>query len=102
MGIRRRLIDVARGVAFCFLRGVWGCIVFFAFAFGVCGGCCCDLGRFFLKGVGMGVGGGAGFCADFGFFGAGFRECPLQKLKAKNHKKCSKTKILKIRIVFWL
>jgi hypothetical protein len=32
MGIGRRLIGVARGVAFCFLRGVWGCVVFFAFA----------------------------------------------------------------------
>jgi hypothetical protein len=44
----------------------------------------------------------AEFYADFKFVDAGFKKCSYKKLKANNYEKMGKTKILKIRIVFWL
>ncbi len=61
MGVTRRVIDVCGGVTFCFLRSVWGCAVFFAFAFGVCGECYCDPGRIFLRDIIVGIGGARSF-----------------------------------------
>jgi hypothetical protein len=96
-------VDIARGAAFCFLRSVWGCMVFFAFAFGVCGECCCGPERFFLGRCQYGYRGDAGFCAGFGVRWCRLSEVPLTEVKSKETtKKCTKTKILKIRIVFWL
>jgi hypothetical protein len=54
-------MDVDGGMIFCLLRGVWGCAVFFAFVFGVCGGCCCGPEAFFLGDVGVDAGGGRRF-----------------------------------------
>jgi hypothetical protein len=40
--------------------------------------------------------------ADFKFVHASFKKCSYKKLKANNYEKCEKTKMLKIRIDFWL
>ncbi len=76
-------MDIARGAAFCLLRSVWGCMVFFAFAFGVCGECCYGPERFFLGGCQYGYRGDAGFCAGFGVRWCRLSEVPLTEVKSK-------------------
>jgi hypothetical protein len=68
-------MDVGGGMTFCFLRVVWGCAVFFAFVFGVCGGCCCGPEAFFLGDVGVDVGRRRVF-NGFGFVGADLNRFP--------------------------
>ncbi len=49
IGIKRRLIDIAKKITFYFLQNVWKCTVFFAFAFKVCKKCYYDPKKFFLE-----------------------------------------------------
>jgi hypothetical protein len=42
------------------------------------------------------------FYVDLKFIDASFQKCAVKSLKQKTTKKCAKTKILKIRIVFQL
>ncbi len=60
---------------------------FFAFTFKVCKKCYYDPKKFFLEKY--------QFYADFKFVDAGFQTCSFKNQKQK-------TKILQIRIVFWL
>jgi hypothetical protein len=61
-----------------------------------------DPKNFYLEKYQYGYQINAEFYADFKFVNPGFQKCSYQKLNAKNHEKMQKTKILKIRIVFWL
>ncbi len=51
IGIKRRLIDIAKKIPFSF----WKCTVFFAFAFKLCKKCYYDPKTFFLKNINMGT-----------------------------------------------
>jgi hypothetical protein len=75
--------------------------IFFAFAFKICKMCYYDPNNFFVKNINLGI----KKCRILCWFQ--IRWCQLskvllKKLKAKTTKKWAKTKILKIRIVFWL
>ncbi len=48
------MIDIGKKITFYFLRNVWKCTVFFAFAFKVCKKCYYDPKIFFLENINMG------------------------------------------------
>ncbi len=76
IGIKRRLIDIAKKITFYFLQNVWKCTVFFAYAFKVCKKCYYDPKKFFLEEYQYGYQKNAEFYADFKFVDAGFQKCP--------------------------
>ncbi len=76
IGIKRRLIDIAKKITFYFLQNVWKCTVFFAFAFKVCKKCYYDPKKFFLEKYQYGYQKNAEFYADFEFVDAGFQKYP--------------------------
>ncbi len=49
IGIKRRLIDIAKKITFYFLQNVSKCTVFFAFTFKECKKCYYDPKKFFLE-----------------------------------------------------
>ncbi len=49
IGIKRRLINIAKKITFYFLENVWKCTVFFAFAFKVCKKCYYDPKKIYLE-----------------------------------------------------
>jgi hypothetical protein len=75
--------------------------ILFAFAFKVCKKCIMTQKKIFLKNINMGIKKAQNFMLISNSLVPAFRNAPNKSQKQKAMKKCTKTKILKIRIVFW-
>ncbi len=89
IGIKRRLIDIAKKITFYFCK-MFENVQFFSHLHLKYAKSAIMTQKFLSWKISIWVSKNAEFYADFKFVDAGFQKCPKQKLKAKNHEKMHK------------
>ncbi len=102
IGIKRRMIDLGKKITFYFLQNVWKCKVFSHLHFKIAKSAIMTQKKIFLKNINTGIKKTQNFMLISNSLMPAFRKAPNKSYKQKTTKKCTKTKILKIRLVFWL